>query len=140
MHSYLYIYISASVNTHTHRALTENDIHELVLVPKDKHIIGNRGFMKYRIIKIEANHLRHVYPKRFSQLFGQDTFETFFSHLNVNTINSSISFLIHQIDVKSVCLKSNIDSEIHVKKKIRKDLSLKIKIGKNFNGNLKNLY
>jgi DNA-dependent RNA polymerase auxiliary subunit epsilon len=104
-------------------ALRENEIYEIVQLPKGKNTVGGGGEWVYTIKsgpKGEGKYKPHYVAKRYSQIPNIDYHETFSPTAKMTSVRMLMqlavqyNLIIHQMDVKTAFLNAPIDCELYL--------------------------
>lgn len=103
-------------------SLYKNDVWTLVDRPAGKNIVSNRWVLR---IKRKPNgdidrYRARLVARGFSQIYGEDYFETYAPVVNMNAVRMMFSFaaienlIIKQFDVKTAFLYGQLDEEVYM--------------------------
>ena len=105
------------------KSLNENDVWNLVELPKDRKAVGSKWVFKF---KVNANESIERYKTRlvaqgFSQKFGLDYDETFCPVVRFESVRTIIGLAVqnglkmHQLDIATAFLNGKLEEEIFMK-------------------------
>jgi len=99
------------------RSLRKNHTWDLVKRPKDREIVSCKWVFK---VKSSGRHKARLVARGFSQVYGQDYFETYALVTQLTSIRVLLAVAarhrlhVHQMDVKTAFLYGDLDEEIYM--------------------------